>query len=339
MQLSAPLHARKSVFKSKGSPKLGLLAAAAGLALAGTAAYVSYAARRAEEQYPPRGHFIDVDGVRLHYLMKGEGSSSILLLHGNGSMASDFEGAGLLGALSEHHRVIAIDRPGFGYSERPRGMKWDTNEQARLIASAMQHLAIQNAVVVGHSSGTLCAMALALEAPHLVSQLVLISGTYYPTPRGDAALIGMNGLPIIGDVMRYTTSAVAARLLLGRFTERAFSPQQVPRRFFDLVPRELMLRPSQLRAGGEESGLMNKEAARLSERYGDIPHPITLLAGDEDGLINKDEQSIKLHEALPHSKLKVIEKAGHMLHYAAPLTVIAAIEEAVKNRTEAAVKA
>ena len=327
MQLTAPFQHRKPILKSKG----GWLAIAGALGLAGTAAYVAYAARRAEEKFPPSGEFIDVDGVRLHYLMKGEGYPTILLLHGNGSMASDFEGSGLFGALAAHHKVIAIDRPGFGYSERPRGKKWDAIEQARLIAAATQRLAIGKMLVVGHSSGTQCAMALALEAPHLVSQLVLMSGYYYPTSRIEAAIQGMNGLPIIGNALCYTASALSARFMLDKFTKRVFAPQQVPQRFLDHAPRDLMLRPSQMRANGEESLMMNKDAARLSERYADIPHPITLLAGDEDGALSTADQSAKLHEALPNSKLKVIERAGHMLHYAAPLVVIAAIEEAAKN--------
>ncbi|HKY01691.1 MAG TPA: alpha/beta hydrolase [Burkholderiales bacterium] len=333
MQMSQSL--RHPILKNKGA----LLAAAGALAaLCGIAAYAAWAARRAEEKYPPRGRFIDVDQVRLHYLEKGEGSPTILLLHGNGAMAADFLGSGLLGALAAHHRVIALDRPGFGYSERPRGMKWDATEQARLIASAIQHLAIQQVVVVGHSAGTQCAMALALHAPHLVHSLVLIGGYYYPSPRPNTLLRNMPGWPVIGDVMRYTTSAIAARLMLGKFIKRMFSPQQVPQRFADQMPRDLMLRPGQLGASGEESMRMNTEAASLSQRYSELSLPITILAGDEDGAINTAQQSAKLHEALPHSKLKIVERAGHMLHYAAPLVVIAEIEEAAKAPSAATKK-
>jgi len=80
-------------------------------------------ARRAERRNPPRGAFIEVDGVRLHYLEKGSGSP-VVLLHGNQAMADDFAISGAIDLLAEKYRVIAFDRPGFGYSERPRALAW-----------------------------------------------------------------------------------------------------------------------------------------------------------------------------------------------------------------------
>ena len=93
--------------------------------LAGAALGTAYAVVRAntaqaERQMPPSGQFIEVDGVRLHYIEQGSGPV-VLLLHGNAGMAQDFAASGLIERLAEDHRVIAIDRPGFGYSTRPRG--------------------------------------------------------------------------------------------------------------------------------------------------------------------------------------------------------------------------
>lgn len=79
--------------------------------------------RRAERDNPPSGEFIDIDGVRLHYIEQGEGPV-LVLLHGNVVMADDFRMSGLLERLAQSHRVIAFDRPGFGYSERPRDTTW-----------------------------------------------------------------------------------------------------------------------------------------------------------------------------------------------------------------------
>src|SRR4051812_27126853 len=90
----------------------------------GIAALINGAlARRAERRNPARGAFIEVDGVRLHYIEKGTGSP-VVLLHGNQAMADDFEISGVFDLIAEKHRVIAFDRPGFGYSERPRVMVW-----------------------------------------------------------------------------------------------------------------------------------------------------------------------------------------------------------------------
>jgi hypothetical protein len=95
-------------------------------ALAGVAAVAALAvgnhlmARRAERRHPPQGSFIEVDGVRLHYSDRGEGSP-VVLIHGNAVTGDDWNTSGVAEQLLQTHRVIIFDRPGFGYSERPRG--------------------------------------------------------------------------------------------------------------------------------------------------------------------------------------------------------------------------
>jgi hypothetical protein len=81
-----------------GSPptKQGLAAASVVVALAGAALFNSAKARRAEAKTPPAGEFIEVDGVRLHYVDQGKGSSTIVLLHGNGAMLQDYVASGVL---------------------------------------------------------------------------------------------------------------------------------------------------------------------------------------------------------------------------------------------------
>src|SRR3954451_25268783 len=70
----------------------------------------------AERNNPPIGSFIECDGVRLHYLDRGDPAApSIVLLHGNGSMIQDFTISGLVAGLARGNRVLCFDRPGFGY--------------------------------------------------------------------------------------------------------------------------------------------------------------------------------------------------------------------------------
>ena len=88
--------------------------------LLGAAALVNHRlARRAERNSPLAGNFVEIDGVELHYVEKGHGDP-VVLLHGNGAMIEDLASSGLIDMAAERYRVIAFDRPGFGYSERPR---------------------------------------------------------------------------------------------------------------------------------------------------------------------------------------------------------------------------
>ena len=95
---------------------------------------------------------VDADGVRLHYLERGEGLP-LVLLHGNGSMIQDFVSSGLVDLAARQHRVIVFDRPGYGHSPRPRGRVWSPQAQADLFRAALERLGVSQAVIMGHSWG------------------------------------------------------------------------------------------------------------------------------------------------------------------------------------------
>ncbi len=163
-----------------------IAATAAGLA---AAALVNAArTRAAEAAHPPRGSFVTAGGIRLHYLDRGPPSPAgrpIVLLHGNGSLTDDFVISGVLDRLAQRHRVVVFDRPGAGFSERPQGRPWGPVEQAAVLVEAAAKLGVEKPIVVGHSWGTLPAVAWALDHPNRIGALVLASGYYFPSPRLD----------------------------------------------------------------------------------------------------------------------------------------------------------
>jgi pimeloyl-ACP methyl ester carboxylesterase len=87
------------------------------------------------------------------------------------------------------YRVIIFDRPGFGHSERPRGRVWTAAEQAELLHKALLQLGVERPVVVGHSWGTLVALALAVRHLADIAGLALLSGYYFWTLRPDVVLV------------------------------------------------------------------------------------------------------------------------------------------------------
>jgi len=301
------------------------LAIAATVSAAATAAWVEVQARRAERGNPPTGEFIDIDGVDLHYVERGEGPP-VVLLHGNTVTHADFIASGLMDRLARNHRVIAFDRPGFGYSSRPRDRLWTPAAQADLFRAALERLGIERPVVVGHSMGTMVALAIALSYPENVRSLVLIGGYFYPSFRVDALLTAPVALPVVGDVMRYTVTAVTGRLMLNKLAKSLFAPQETPANFFSTLSREMMLRPVQLRANAEDAAFMVPAANTLSKRYGELVLPITLIAGEDELVVDPQAHSARLHQELPQSELHLIPGAGHMAHYIAQDVVVNAID-------------
>ncbi len=292
--------------------------------LAASALVVRNKTQQAERDNPPTGKFVEVDGVRLHYIDRGEGPI-VVLLHGNGVMAKDFDFSGVTDMVSEHYRVIAFDRPGYGYSQRPRDKTWTPMAQAELLHHALQKLGIDQAIVLGHSWGTLVAIAMALEFPTQVRGLVLLSGYYYPSMRLDAAVVAIPAIPVVGDVMRYTLSPLLGRMMWPALVKKVFKPVRVPERF-RRMSAWMALRPSQLKASAGEAALMVPSAMTLSKRYTQLKMQVVVMAGDKDHVADAHDNSVRLHDELPNSELRLSAGVGHMVHYAAPEKVVAAID-------------
>jgi pimeloyl-ACP methyl ester carboxylesterase len=294
-------------------------------ALAASFLYVRGRVRAAERDNPARGSFIEVDGVRLHYLERGSGPP-LVLLHGNGIMADDFATSGLIDAAASHYHVYAFDRPGFGHSERPRSTVWTPLEQARLLHKALRQLGVQRPIVLGHSWGTMVALAMALELPDDVAGLVLMSGYYYPSMRIDAPLAAPPAIPLLGDLLRFTVAPLLGRLLFPLLAKGVFSPQPVADTFRRL-PVWMMLRPSQLRASAAESALMIPSVFRMRRHYGELQLPVAIIAGEEDQVTDPGHNAERLARAIPHARLHMVEGAGHMLHYADPARIVEILDE------------
>ncbi|MGU3359293.1 alpha/beta fold hydrolase [Methylobacterium sp. M6A4_1b] len=303
-------------------------------ALGASALYTAARTREAERRTPPIGDFMTVDGVRLHYIVRGHGPA-LVLIHGNGTLIQDFLVSGIVDALARRYRVIVFDRPGYGYSDRPRGL-WTPRAHATLYAKALERLGVSRAVVLGHSWGSLVAVALALQAPGLVGSLVLASGYYYPTLRADVILAAPPAIPLLGDLLRHTISPLVAQAVLPAAIRGMFAPASVPERFERTFPAAMMLRPLQLRASAEDAALMTPVTVELRHHYRMLTLPVVIIAGADDQIADVERQSARLHRDVPGSEFVTVPGMGHMIHHLAPDAVVAAIDRAFERGREQA---
>lgn len=282
--------------------------------LIGSAIWVRWKTRCTENRYSPQGNFVYVDDLKLHYLEEGEGIP-VILIHGNYAQASDFEASGLITLLAQKHRVIAFDRPGYGFSSRCHARTWTPTSQAELISRAVSSLGIKKAIVIGHGQGATVAAAMAINHPQMVDSMMLLSGYFYPTRRTNIVSSTLLNLPIIGSVLKNTIMPLIGQVRFSYTKKRAFSPRAISYRYDALVPYDLQVRPETIASSIQDSCLASFNIESLSHMYQQISQPVTIVTGDSDQINNPKKHSYKLHQQILQSQLKIVPCAGHMVHY------------------------
>lgn len=117
-------------------------------------------------------HYVETNGIRLHYLEHGTAGPTLILMPGLTANAHSFDG--LIGAgLAEHIRVLALDLRGRGQSDKPDG-GYRMSDHAADVLGLMDALGLDQVILGGHSFGGLLTYHMAATSPERVSSCVVI---------------------------------------------------------------------------------------------------------------------------------------------------------------------
>ncbi|MER9300763.1 alpha/beta fold hydrolase [Mesorhizobium sp. M0621] len=282
-------------------------------------------ATKAERLVPPVGKFIEIDGNRIHYVDQGEGPP-IVFVHGLGAQLHHFRHT-LFGRFGPGYRLIALDRPGAGYSVRPRGATGRLPEQAEIIRRLIEALGLERPLVVGHSLGGAVALTLAVEHPEAISGIALLA----PLTHLEAGVREKSGLLYIPSRLRRWivayTMAIPTSLRYARPTmEFIFAPQALPADYMVDAGGWLGLRPTHFYATSSDVVAVEQDLGRIEQRYGEIAMPAGILFGTADRVVD-----IRTHGEPMQSKIETLDfesvaGLGHMPQFNQPDRVIAFIK-------------
>ena len=288
-----------------------LLAAVIGL----LAVYTAVATARVERAYPPLGSFVNVDGIDLHYVARGPADGPpVVLLHGASASLRDFD-ASILADLAQDHRVIAFDRPGHGYSERPGGGWPDPAAQAALIQQAVAALDITQPVLVGHSWSGAVVMAYLLNHGGDAAGGVLLAGAVNPWEGGVSWFRNVAGWPVVGSVFSRTLVFPLGQLVMESAIAGVFAPEMPTPGYRDRTGAALALRPAAFRASADDVRYLSGFLEGQSLRYDDVARPLLLITGDRDTTVPAWNHTDPLSARLPDAERVVLTDAGHALHH------------------------
>jgi pimeloyl-ACP methyl ester carboxylesterase len=304
----------------------------AAVAILGAArAMTAVQAARIEAAHPPSGRFVEVEGGKLHVLELGAAASHdplpIVLVHGASGNLEDLRLA-LGERLAASRRVILVDRPGLGWSDRPGGAA-DASpaRQAALIAQALDRIGVARFVLLGHSLGGAVACALALAFPARVAGLVLLAPVTHPWKGGLAWYNAILSTPVLGPLFAHTIAVPLALLLLDRGVTEVFAPQPAPPDYVRRAAIRLLLRPAQFVANAQDIGALKAFVTAQAPRYGEISAPAVILTGSADTTVSPHIHARAMASAVPHARLIMLLGIGHMPHHVAADAVMAAVEQ------------
>lgn len=312
-------------------PTMGLMAiailAGSSIATAALVLFTALTARQARISAPPIGHFIDVDGARLHYLDRGAGPV-VVLVHGLGGNLRNFHG--LIEALALTCRVVAVDRPGSGYSTMLSDGHPTLRPQARILARFIQRLELGRPLLVGHSLGGALSLALALDHPSSVRGLVLISALSQveraPPPLFKALNIHS---PSLRWLIAWTVMAPLGKLAHRETLSALFAPELVPDNFDVESGGTLGLRPPSFVAASKDMVSVADELAIMTPRYASLSLPVDVIFGRQDPILDYRTHGQRFASTLPQATLHLID-GGHML----PVTAVDQIATRIKRAAD-----
>ncbi len=301
-------------------------AVAAGAAIAAVMMLGAAPFARAGE---PEGGFVPVTGGRLHVVVleprEKPSGRTLLLLHGASGNLKDLQES-IGEPLAAHHRVILIDRPGHGYSDRLGGRRMASPaRQADAISEALDRMKIGRVVVVGHSWSGALATNLALDHPAHVSGLALISPATHPYPGGAAWYNRIAATPLLGGAFAALIGPVADK----RFEDglkSVFAPKAPPPDYVARTDAKLLLRPSEFVANAEDLVDFKTFVRAQAPRYGAIRVPTTIVTADHDTIVSPEIHSRPLQRQIRGSKLVVLKDVGHTPQWNATDRVVKEID-------------
>jgi pimeloyl-ACP methyl ester carboxylesterase len=227
----------------------------------------------------------------LHYFLHEGGNKlrpAVILIHGMGGNHLSWPAE--MRRLPEY-RVITLDLPGHGKTEGPG--RQSVQDYARAVVGFLDDVELSRAVIVGHAMGGAIALTLALDYPHRVAGIGLIStGPCLPIPP-----------LIIENAANQSTFALAIKSL-----QELSLGSQTP----DKLKGNTIKHLSETRQSLLLDDLLACDRFNQTDRLGTIRTPALVICGKDDKLTPLRFSEI-LSQQIPGAALQTVEGAGHML--------------------------
>lgn len=257
-----------------------------------------------------KSQFVEIEGMKIHYILAGQGDKTVVLLHGGGLDTAELSWGLIIPELMDQYRVIALDWPGFGESDKPDiqyGIPFFINVFEKFLVA----LQISSVYLIGISMGGAISIGYTLQNPKVVEKLVLVDSY------GFQRKLSFHALSYL-----YVHTPGVRRLTYWLLKQRAFvkysmksilkRPGAITETLVDQIHQQVMV-PGVAKAF---SDLQDHDVAwnGLKTVYLDqlprIQARTLIIHGSKDTLVPL-ECSKEAQQLIPNSQLIIMEGCGH----------------------------
>lgn len=272
---------------------------------------------------------MDIGDLKMHYVDIPAGPDAdlppMVFIHGASSNLRDQQLA-FEEPLRGRGRMIFVDRPGHGYSERGGPQYSSPAKQAQAIAALLDKLSIDKAVIIGHSYGGAVTAALAVLYPQKATGLVFLAPATHRWPGGVNWYYDLAAKPVIGYLFTELLALPGGLISMNTGIKSVFTPNTAPKDYYEKVAVELVLRPKNFRQNARDVAALKENVTALSPRYSEIKAPTVIITGDSDDIVLARIHSKGLQRDIAGAKLIELKNVGHKPDYAGTAAAIKAIE-------------
>lgn len=288
-----------------------------------------FAARRIERLWPPRGERIAVGGKHVHLMRRepqGAPRGDVVLIHGASGNCRDMILP--LGELlaARGFRVVAVDRPGHGYSDKLADDASSPADQARILRAALEKAGVARALVVGHSWAGSIAVNFLLDHADFCEAALLVAPVTHPWPGGVRWYYKLAATPVVGWPFAHLVVPPLGLLLMKPSIAGVFAPTPAPPNYAERIGAALALRPEVFRCNARDVAHLRAFLEEQAPRMGAIARPVAIVSGDRDGVVLTERHSYGSARDIPGATLTMLKGVGHSPHWADAPTVAAEIE-------------
>jgi len=270
--------------------------------------------------------FAEANGIKLCYEIKGDGEP-VILVHGFGSNKEGW--VAQFGPLSEHFKVIRFDNRNGGRSDRPN-LPNSPEMLADDIQGLMDYLKIKISHIIGWALGGIIVQHFVKRYPNRIKKIIFINTVMGAPDNQGVEMLRNNHIKALKDRKKDPIQAFWDGTRLGfYYSFRKEMKANPKKKFYGLWSVEDLIRFENLNPLTPQD-ITNQSFALLqkitNEDLKQIKNPTLLIASSHDKLTSSNSM-IEMHNIIPHSILKMIDKAGH----SSPLSRAPEVNEAILN--------